>query len=415
MSKKISLKYGTKKFQFKLRDHAGIPGVKDPDIKITTSEFKTRVQQELKRLRADFSDVAIVLADKTRLCGYPIFLPVLIKTLKEFGAKKDKITIYIAYGTHPRQTDNESFELYGETYKNYRFVHHDCRENNTFTKLGKTMRGTPVYMRRDILASNLIITFGAISHHYFAGYGGGRKLIFPGLGRLDAIYKNHGLFLDKQNRVLSVSCLPGVLDGNPLAEDLAEYESFRPADLSIHGIIDSRGNVCDLFPGSGKDHFQKACRQHGKNCEIYSDESYDMVIGSCGGYPKDINFIQSHKALHHASMFVKDKGNLIILAKCSDGIGSKTFLPWFEIGTWEKAFDRLSKNYEGNGGTALSMMSKIRRINISMVTELDDSICKTIGVKKITMNQAKKHVENFSGSIAALTHAGLLVKKASII
>ncbi|MCP4370037.1 MAG: hypothetical protein GY797_18260, partial [Deltaproteobacteria bacterium] len=79
-----------------------------------------------------------------------------------------------------------------------------------------------------------------------------------------------------------------------------------------------------------------------------------------------------------------------------------------------KAFDRLSKNYEGNGGTALSMMSKLRRINISMVTELDDAICRTIGVEKITMNQAKEHVERFSGSIAAITHAGLLVKRISL-
>jgi len=415
MSKNISLKYGTRRFQFKLPDHAGILRINDPDARITTSEFKTRVQQELKRLRPDFSDVAVVLADKTRLCGYPIFLPVLIKTLKEFGATKGNITVYIAYGTHKRQTDNESFELYGDTYKNYRFVQHDCRENNIFTKLGKTMRGTPVYMRKDIIDSSFIITFGAISHHYFAGYGGGRKLIFPGLGRLDAIYKNHGLFLDKQNSVLSVSCLPGVLDGNPLAEDLAEYETFGPADLSIHGIIDSRGNVCDLLAGSGKDHFQKACRQHGKNCEITTDKNYALVIASCGGYPKDINFIQSHKALHHASMFVKDNGNLIILAKCRDGIGSKTFLPWFELRTWEKAFDRLSKDYQGNGGTALSMMSKIRRINISMVTDLDDDICKKIGVEKITMSQAKEHVERFSGPIAAITHAGLLVKKVSIL
>ena len=413
MPEKRSLKYGTEKFQFKLPDQAEVLGINDPNTKITTSEFKDRMLRELKRLRPDFSDVAIVLADKTRLCGYSLFLPVLIKTLKEFGATKGNITVYIAYGTHPRQTENESYELYKDTYKNYRFIHHDCRESEIFAKLGETMRGTPVYMRRDIIDSSFIITFGAISHHYFAGYGGGRKLIFPGLGRSDDIYKNHGLFLDKQNRVLSVSCLHGVLDGNPLAEDLAEYEAFRPADLSIHGIVDSRGNVCALLPGSGKDHFQKACREHGKNCEINTDNNYDLVIASCGGYPKDINFIQSHKAVHHASMFVKDKGNLIVLAKCPDGIGSKTFLPWFELGTWEKAFDRLSKNYEGNGGTALSMMSKLRRINISMVTELDESICRTIGVEKITMNQAREHVERFSGSIAAITHAGLLVKRDS--
>ncbi len=78
MPQKLSLKYGGEKFQFKLPNHAGILRIKDPEAKITTSQFKTRMQRELKRLGPDVSDVAIVLADKTRLCGYPIFLPVLV-------------------------------------------------------------------------------------------------------------------------------------------------------------------------------------------------------------------------------------------------------------------------------------------------------------------------------------------------
>ena len=413
MVKNLLLKYGTQKFRFNMPDGADFLRITDPKKKITVSKFVIRLRRELERLNPDFSEVAVVVADKTRLCGYPVFLPELIKVLEEFGAVKKCITIYIAYGSHPRQTDKECNAVYGETYRHYNFIHHDCRDKSCFTKLGQTLRNTPVYARKDIIKSSFLITFGAISHHYFAGYGGGRKLIFPGLGSLDAIYNNHGLFLDKQSQTLSASCQPGVLDGNPLAEDLAEYETFRPADLAIHGIIDSKGNVCDLLPGSGKNHFLNACREHGKNCEIYTDKKYDLVIASCGGYPKDINFIQSHKALHHASMFVKDGGGLIILAQCPDGIGSKTFMPWFELGSWEKAFDRLSENYEGNGGTALSMMSKVRRIHISMVTDLDDSICKTIGVEKITINQAKEITEKFSGSIAAITNAGLLVKKDS--
>ena len=88
MSKELWLKYGTEKFQFELPYHAGILKIKDPDAKVTTLEFKARLHMELKRLRPDLSDVAIVLADKTRLCGYPIFLPVLVKTLTDFGAAK---------------------------------------------------------------------------------------------------------------------------------------------------------------------------------------------------------------------------------------------------------------------------------------------------------------------------------------
>lgn len=403
-------KYGTEKIPFTLPDQAEILRVNEPETRITPTEFASRILYALERLDPNFKNVAVVLADKTRLCSYPEFLPVLLDTLENYGALRDEITVFIAYGTHRRQTHEECLSAYGDTYKKLRFIHHDCLDNNCFVNLGKTSRATPVLIRRDILKADFLITFGAISHHYFAGYGGGRKMIFPGLGQKEAIYHNHGLFLDQDRHILSPFCQSGILDKNPLAEDLAEYETFLPADLAIHGILDSIGNVCDLLPGIGTDHFRKACAQHGKNCEIVSNREYDLVIASCGGYPKDINFIQSHKAIDNAAKFVCDGGRLIILAECFDGVGSKTFLPWFDMDDWGRAFHKLSENYEGNGGTALSMMSKLQRIKVLLVTKLSDAVCETMGVEKISIDRAKMHVKQSSGSLAVIPNAGLLVK-----
>ena len=407
----VIFKYGTGEIPFVLPDQAELLWINEPETRITAHEFASRVHGVLERLDPDLTRVAVVVSDKTRLCGYPEFLPVLLETLKGFGALWNEITVFIAYGTHLRQTHEESLVAYGDPYKRLRFVHHDCLDNSSFVNLGKTSRATPVLIRRDILDADFLITFGAISHHYFAGYGGGRKLIFPGLGHRQAIYHNHGLFLDQEHRTLSALCQPGVLDGNPLAEDLAEYETFLSADLAIHGILDSMGNVCDLLPGAGSDHFRRACAQHGKNCEMVCNREYDLVIASCGGYPKDINFIQSHKAIDNASKFVRDGGRLIVLAECFDGVGSTTFLPWFGLGDWEKTFHKLSENYEGNGGTALSMMSKLRRIKILTVTELSDSVCGTMGIEKISVHQAKMEVKQFSGSLAVIPNADLLIKR----
>ena len=407
---RIDLKYGHRKISFDLMEDAEIFRTNEPENKITASRLASRLRDEFERLNPDFEKVALVLADKTRLCGYPEFLPILLKTLESFGLAPDKITIFIAYGTHFPQTDEECIAIYGESYRHYRFVHHDSRDRKCFTKLGKTTRGTPVYVRSDILEAGLLITFGAISHHYFAGYGGGRKLIFPGLGYWQAIYHNHGLFLDAQRQILSPYCQSGLLDGNPLAEDLAEIETYRPPDLAIHAILDSRGNVCDLLTGTGTECFREACDVHGKNCEISSDQEYDLVLASCAGYPKDVNFIQSHKAIDNAAKFVCDGGLLIFLAECRDGVGSKTFLPWFEMGDWRTVFRKLVENYEGNGGTALSMMSKLQRIKILLVTDLSDSVCDTMGVEKISMDKAKTLVEHSTNSMAVIPNASLLVK-----
>ena len=411
MGKSIELKIGRHSFGLPLPDDADILMIREPQKTVTREGFATDLGNfpALQRLR--HHRIAVVVADKTRLCGYDRYLPILLDALKERGASTEAVSVFIAYGTHAAQSDAECRGAYGDVFSQYRFVHHDCTDDACFADLGTTRRGTPVRIRKDILDADLVITFGAISHHYFAGYGGGRKLIFPGLGQRAAIYRNHSLFLNPKHRVLSAGCRSGRLAGNPLAEDLAEIEGYRPADLAIHGILDSHGGVCRLMVGSGGDHFRQACDYHGQNCEMNAGDSYDMVVASCGGTPKDINFIQAHKAIHHAAAFVKDNGSLIVFARCRDGIGSATFLPWFDMGGWDAAFDHLSQAYQGNGGTALAMMAKTRRIEIFLVTDLSSDVCRAIGVTRLDPPSAANRIRQHRGSIAAIPNASLLVRR----
>jgi len=406
----FALACGSGKETFTYRGNVDTFGLKEPDQAITAQTFNQRLKAFMARDGLDLTRPAVVVADKTRLCGYPEYLPVLLDALVDHGADPGQIRIYIAYGTHMPQGEAESLKAYGAVFGRCRWIPHRC-DQNEFVDLGRTRRGTPVRLRADILSASCLITFGAISHHYFAGYGGGRKLIFPGLGEKNAIYANHGLFLDPAARRLSPGCRSGLLDGNPLAEDLAEYEAFRPADLAVHGILDSHGRVCDLLVGQGADHFHKACARHAAHCEVHSDQQYDLVLASCGGFPKDINFIQSHKAIHHAADFVRDGGRLIVLAECRDGLGSRTFLPWFELGGWDRAFDRLAENYMGNGGTALAMMAKLKRIRINLVTGLSADIADRIGFDIWPPGKVQACLEKHAGSLAVIPNAGMVVRK----
>lgn len=383
--------------------------IKEPVSRITHKGFKMVIKNHLRQKFLNLSDTIVVIADKTRVCGYPDYLPLLTEVLMENGMKKENIRFIIAYGTHPRQSDEECLESYGDIYNHFSFTHHNCQDKDIFVDCGKTSRGTPIRHRRDILEASCLITMGPICHHYFAGYGGGRKLIFPGCGERDAIYLNHSLYLDKKKGQLSASCQPGVLLNNPIAEDLFEVEEKCPADIAIHGIMDSQGQLCDVMVGAGKDFFLEACTIHGELCES-STPTFPVVIASCGGFPKDINFIQSHKAIHNASMFVEDGGTMIIYCELKDGIGSKTFLPWFCKNSFEKSFQLLSSDYQGNGGTALAMMTKTRRIRIVMVTELEDDLCQIIDVNKWEHAQVCEFLKTVASPVGYIPNASLLVK-----
>jgi lactate racemase len=404
----IALRYGHGQLECTIPDHADILTIREPEHTAHSVSFLAGLQGILPLILPQ-GPIAIIVADKTRLCGYPVVLPWLVSELLKRGAKSAQIFFYIAYGTHARQSDAESLTAYGPIYAEYPFIHHQSSEPDRFVQLGQTSRGTPLRIRKELLTAGLIITVGAISHHYFAGFGGGRKLLFPGLGEREAIYRNHRLFLDTTQRILAPGCRSGQLAGNPLAEDLAEIDRMLPAYLSIHGLLDSDGGVAAFRFGTTYEAFLAVCREHDVLYRAGTDQQYDLVLASAGGFPKDINIIQAHKAIDNAAAFVRDTGTLILLTECTDGIGSSTFLPYFEMENREAVFDHLSTQYSGNGGTALAMMDKTERIRILLVTDLQEELCRLIGVTRISAEEANRRLIN-ARDMAVITNASMLIR-----
>lgn len=402
-----ALKNGSGKIEINLPASCDILEINNPSIEINRVDF----ENNLSMLIPDHisGKLALVISDKTRLCGYEIYLRWVLDVVEKKGFSKDDICIYIAYGTHPIQSDIESLNAYGEVFKQYTFVHHDCDNSDTMLTIGETSSGTPVTVRKEIVESDLVILFGAISHHYFAGYGGGRKLIFPGLGSRESIYHNHKLFIDFDKHRLNPGCQSGVLDGNPVAEDLKEFDTFFPEKILISGILNKSGEVTRLLIGKNYDDFLVACETYDKIYRKRGVDQYDLVIASSGGYPKDINFIQAHKSIHNAASFVKDGGKLIILGECRDGLGNESFIKVFD-NKMEEAVEALRSHYSGNGGTALSMMTKSERINIFMLTSLDDITCKKLGVTRITADMINDIIASNSGTSALLENASIMYR-----
>jgi len=399
------LKYGSEKIEVNLPESAVYMEIENPAPEIDRESFTANLVSLIPEKKK--GKLSLVVSDKTRLCGYGEFLPWVIEAAGKKGFNRDSITVFIAYGTHPFQSDDESERAYGDSFHNLRFVHHDCDDLASMVKMGTTSRGTQVMVRKEIIESEAVILFGAISHHYFAGYGGGRKLIFPGLASREAIYHNHKLFIDFNTRILHPGCQSGKLEGNPVAEDLKEIDSFFPDKVIVSGILNKKGEVIRLMAGKKYEDFVSACNTYDSIYRKSGMEKFDAVIASAGGYPKDINFIQTHKSVHNAASFVKDGGTLLLLGECRDGIGNESFKKIFDEPR-EKAVISLGKHYSGNGGTALSMMSKTERINIFMVTSLDADTCSKIGVKKLSADEINPLISAMKGNIACIENASIV-------
>ena len=67
-------------------------------------------------------------------------------------------------------------------------------------------------------------------------------------------------------------------------------------------------------------------KAHKEACK-FVDEVYgsvipkeaDLVIASCGGYPKDINVYQMQKTMDNAACAVRKGGAVIMVAECVEG------------------------------------------------------------------------------------------------
>jgi nickel-dependent lactate racemase len=309
--------------------------------------------------------VAIITSDITRPVPSYKILPVILKRLYLAGIKKDDITIVFAVGSHRAHTEKEMRYLVGDkVYESVRCV--DSVDD--FVLVGSSSSGTPFEIFGPVVRADRRICVGNIEFHYFAGYSGGAKAIMPGVSTRNAISANH-------SKMVLPSAEAGVLEGNPVREDIEEISKFITIDFIVNVVLDETKHIRTCVSG----HHVKA---HRAGC-VYLDSMYrisipqkaDIVIVSPGGYPKDINMYQAQKALDNAKHAVRDGGIIIWLAAAKEGLGENNFQLWM-LGH-ENACDmipHIQSDFQLGGHKAAAIALVLETARIFLVSELGDSI-----------------------------------------
>ena len=153
----ISLCYGRSTREFLIPASADILDNSEPQRAVTPASFHQGLAEVLPATIPE-GQIAIVVADETRLCTDPAVLPWLLERLQAQGVQRQRIVFYIAYGNHAPQTEAESLAAYGPVFREYPFIHHCSTEPGLFVELGITRRGTPVRIRKELVNAGLIIT-----------------------------------------------------------------------------------------------------------------------------------------------------------------------------------------------------------------------------------------------------------------
>ena len=206
----------------------------------------------IKQLAQNKKEVAILFDDMSRPTKVAELVPYVLQELKEAGIKDDNIRFVAALGAHGAMKLTDFTKKLGpEIPRNYRVYNHNPYENCTF--LGKTSRGTPVSINSEVMSCDLKIAIGAILPHPLAGFGGGGKIILPGVSHIDTMWANHANLSPGQNQ--KSDSYPagttgvGELDGNALRLDAEEAARMAGLDIIINAVVNLRRDTVGLFVG----------------------------------------------------------------------------------------------------------------------------------------------------------------------
>lgn len=266
--------------------------------------------------------VCIVVSDITRAYQRMwVYLPFLIQELEAAGLPDQNIFFLSANGTHRAQSEAEHRTLLGDLYDRFTITDHCGNDLPSVKTVGTTQYGNEIKLNRKALAADHIILTGAVLFHDLAGFGGGRKSLLPGIAATESIQRNHRLALVGDEGAIHPEVGSGKMEKNPLNREMQEVADWIKPTFILNVAIGGDGRISKAFAGhyraaheAGQDFVRQ---QDGQ----WIDKKADLVIGSAGGYPKDINLYQSTKAVSNLIGGVRPGGTLLLFADCQEGFG----------------------------------------------------------------------------------------------
>jgi nickel-dependent lactate racemase len=327
--------------------------------------------------------VAIVTSDMTRYSGSEIYLPILIAELNAIGIPDGDIEIIIALGIHRKQTEEEHRKILGSLYGRIAVYDHECDDPDELVDLGGTDSGISVQVNRRVVEADRVIVTGTVGFHYFAGFGGGRKGLVPGVASRETCMASHfAVFNPPEIGGKHPQAVTGVLEGNPVDRNLVQAARLVNPDFLLNTVLSPKKEILGVFCGDLVQAHLAGCEMVRELFQVTLDRRADLAVISCGGEPKDINFIQAQKALDYGCQAVKEGGTIILLAACRDGFGNETFFDWFRFQDLDEFEAALRENYQINGQTAHATLSKARRFRVILISEFSEEQTRKMGMEK---------------------------------
>jgi nickel-dependent lactate racemase len=259
--------------------------------------------------------VAIAVDDVARPTQAAPLLDLLLDHLAAHGIGPAQVSIVIGGGTHsPPDAVRIEAKLGPRVCRECRVEVHD--PHGELAETGLPYGDRTLRLNRTFLESPLKICLGSVLPHPFAGYGGGAKMLVPGLSDVPTTDRTHKFVL----LGLRGGTNPNL---NRFRTEIEQLVQPLGPILAVQSVPNVRRETCAVFAGD-------LVAAHRTACEFAAQAYATPIFGQYDGlilnaYPKDVDLLQSQGALVALKTLprspLREGGVAVLTTAASTGVG----------------------------------------------------------------------------------------------
>ena len=258
----------------------------------------------LMEMARDKQQVCILFDDLPKPTPVGRIAPFVLEELHAGSIGDDQIRFVCAPGTHRMMAYPELVAKLGrEIVEKYPVYNHSIWQN--LVHVGRTSRGTPVHVNREFASCDLRVGIGSLSRHGLAGFGGGGKLVLPGIAGMETIRHHHEHMLENA----------GVdrIEGNVFRLDIEEAARLAGLHFKVDAVLNNRREVVGLFAGDFVAEHRAAVEMARRVYRTEMVKDADVLVVNT--YPFET---QIGRAMWCISDSVREGGDVVLLIHSRD-------------------------------------------------------------------------------------------------
>lgn len=269
----------------------------------------------IRRLARGKKEVAILFDDMSRPTRVAEVVLYVLEELKAAGVKDRSIRFIAAVGAHGALTRLDFVKKLGESVlSRFPVYNHNPYENCTY--LGETSNGTPVAVNAEVMGCDFKIGIGCLIPHPLTGFGGGSKIILPGVASIDTMAAHHR---DLIMKLLTKGIDPGIgvatFENNVMRRDIDEAARMAGLDVKIDTVLNGRGQTTAIFVGDPIAAYAEGVKLARKVYATEPAETPDIVV--LNAYSKANEAVLAIPLL--GGLLRGKQGDLVLIANAPEG------------------------------------------------------------------------------------------------